>query len=217
MFAIGEFAYQIITYVIAGEVFRDDTLPVVVNFSFNELQDNHDGVYSWRAPSGMTESYFVDFLTEVVNEIVFTEVSKKETGRFLDLLFPTPALLPMLQKLNQTRIKLLKRNDEDTTSILRESLAGFERIIVPYPSHGNIVSVELEMNNETDPTGEMRRKINQILRSEAISYGNSDEEDEKEQTAKIFIWEKCALQMKMKKLSGKFKQVQTSLAIFLPK
>ncbi|XP_022807894.1 uncharacterized protein LOC111344892 [Stylophora pistillata] len=172
-----------------GEVFRDDTLPVVVNFSLNELQDNHDGVYSWRAPSGMTESYFVDFLTEVVNEIVFTEVSKKETGRFLDLLFPTPALLPMLQKLNQTRIKLFKRNDEDTTSILRESLAGFECIIVPYPSHGNIVSVELEMNNETDPTGEMRRKINQILRSEAISYGDSDEEDEKEESQDIYLGE----------------------------
>lgn len=103
-----------VTYLVAGEVLRDDTLPFLVNFSLNEdsvcffEQDDHDRVYYWQAPFGMTESYFLDFLIEVVNEIVLTEVSNQETGRLLELLLPTSELLPTLQRQNQKRIKLLK-------------------------------------------------------------------------------------------------------------
>ena len=134
----------------------------------------------------MTESYFLDFIIEVVNEIVPTEVSNQETDRLLELLFPTSELLPTLQKLNQKRIKFLKRNDEDATSILRENLAGSEQIIVLYSSLGNISSVHLRIDDLTDPSGEIRRTINQIRLSEATFNAESDAEDEKEESQDIY-------------------------------
>ena len=71
---------------VAGEVFRDEIRPVHVQFIFKEdsaysleLDGDHDNVYYWQVPSGMTESYFLDFLIEVVVAISLEDVSNQET------------------------------------------------------------------------------------------------------------------------------------------
>ena len=171
---------------IAGEVFGDEIRPVHVQFTFKEdsaysleLDGDHDNVYYWQVPSGMTESYFLDFLIEVVVAISLEDVSNQETERFLDLLNCTSETLLELKKLNHKRTKWYKRNDEKTASILRAKLAAFEHIVL-YPSQGNITRVSLQINNETDPSGELRRTINQSLWNEATFYAESDAEAEKE-------------------------------------
>ncbi|PFX11991.1 uncharacterized protein LOC111318964 [Stylophora pistillata] len=53
-----------------------------------------------------------------------------------------------------------------------------------HPKQGNIASVELKMNNDTDPSGERRKEISKILLSEATA---SDAEDEREESRDFFI------------------------------
>ena len=173
---------------VAGEVFGDEIRPVHVQFTFKEdsaysleLDGDHDNVYYWQVPSGMTESYFLDFLIEVVVATSLEDVSNQETERFLDLLNCTSETLLELKKLNHKRTKWYKRNDEKTASILRAKLAAFEHIVL-YPSQGNITRVSLRINNETDPSGELRRTINQSLWNEATFYAESDAEAEKEES-----------------------------------
>ena len=173
---------------VAGEVFRDEIRPAHVQFTFKEdsaysleLDGDHDNVYYWQVPSGMTESCFLDFLIEVVVAISLEDVSNQETERFLDLLNCTSETLLELKKLNHKRTEWYKRDDEKTASILRAKLADFEPIL-PYPSQGNITRVSLRINNETDPSGELRRTINQSLWNEATFYAESDAEAEKEES-----------------------------------
>ncbi|XP_022807899.1 uncharacterized protein LOC111344893 isoform X2 [Stylophora pistillata] len=176
-----------------GEVFRDEIRPVLVHFSVNEasaytleLEGDLDSVYYWQAPSGMTESYFLDFVIEVVVATSLDDVSNHERDRFLDLVNCTAATFLELQKLNQKRKKWYKRGDGETTSILRANLAAFEHIVL-YPSQGNITSVHLRINNETDPSGELRRTINRSLWNEATFYVESDAEGEKEESQDICL------------------------------
>ena len=165
----------------------------MVHFSLNEatvcslqLADDYDSVYYWQAPDGMTKSLFVDFLNEVIDAISLDAVFKQDTKRFLDLLYPSAALLPELHKLNQRRMKMYKVSDDDTISILRGNLKSFEHVILPYPSKGIITRLDLRINNETDPSRELRRTINQSVLRYMTFYAESDVEDEKEESQDIY-------------------------------
>ncbi|XP_022803416.1 uncharacterized protein LOC111340781 [Stylophora pistillata] len=134
----------------------------------------------------MTESYFLDFLIEVVVAIALDKVTPQETQRFFDLLNSTPATLLELQKRNQRRKKWYESSDDKTTTILRKKLAGFEHIIEVFPSQGNISDVYLRINNETDPSGQLRKTINKSLQKEATFYAESDAEDENEVSQDVY-------------------------------
>ncbi|KAJ7326079.1 GREB1-like protein [Desmophyllum pertusum] len=168
-----------------SEVFRDETIPVVVHFSLSEdtactLEGDDDGVYYWQIPDFMTDSLFADFLTEIVDAI-----SDQDTKKFLQLLHPSPE---ELRRLNQKRTKWFCVSDDETHKRVREIITSFGDI-VPHPSLGNITSVDVRINNElADPSGELRRNINQLIASTKIEcYSESDGAEETDECLDTFV------------------------------
>ncbi|KAJ7381037.1 hypothetical protein OS493_004633 [Desmophyllum pertusum] len=174
-----------------GEVFRDETIPVVVHFSLSEdtvctvrLEGDYDDVYYWQIPDFMTDSLFADFLTDIVDAI--SDQDQLDTKKFLQLLHPSPE---ELRRLNQKRIKWFYVSDDETHRRVRENVKSFGDI-VPYPSIGNITSVDVRINNETDPSGELRSKINQLIASTNINiecYAESDGAEETDECLDSFV------------------------------
>ena len=121
-----------------------------------------DSVYYWQAPDFMTDSLFVDLLMEIVDAI-----SNQDTRRFLQLLEPSQALWDELQRWNRKRKKWF--DDDKTCSLrVREACSNFCSIgdfISLYPPEGSvgIISVNVLINNESDPSGELLRRINQAI------------------------------------------------------
>ena len=159
--------------------------------TFPQEGDYHD-VYYWQAPDFLTESLFVDFLTEIVDA-----VSDRDTQRFLRLFQPSPELKDELVRLNQKRKRWFIGYEDDNACSLRvrEVCSNFCRIgdfISIYPSQGSqsIKSIDVLVNKETDPSGELRRRINQTLAADVASYEESEAVEEPEDSEDVVVEDK---------------------------
>ena len=159
--------------------------------TFPQEGDYHD-VYYWQAPDFLTESLFVDFLTEIVDA-----VSDRDTQRFLRLFHPSPEFKDELVRLNQKRKRwFIGYEDDNTCSIrVREVCSNFCRIggfISIYPSQESlsIKSIDVLVNKETDPSGELRRRINQTLAADVVSYEESEAVDQPEDSEDVVVEDK---------------------------
>ena len=175
-------------YSVPGDVIRDLTLPVVVHFSISEdseytpqLHWDYDGLFRWQIPNFMTDSLFCDFLCDIINTI-----SDGETEKFIQLLQPSSALEKELRKFNCRRLKWFRVADDETSSRVREIIKTSGYAISPYPTDGTIRSVDVLINNDTDPTGELRKYLNQ---AEDITFHADLEEadDEMEEGQDITV------------------------------
>ena len=171
----------------------------MVHFSTSDETDctfpqegNYHDVYYWQAPDFLTESLFVDFLTEIVDA-----VSDRDTQRFLRLFQPSPELKDELVRLNQKRKRWFIGYEDDNAFSLRvrEVCSNFCSIgdfVSIYPSQGSlsIKSIDVLVNKETDPSGELRRRINQTLAADVASYEELEAVEEPEDSEDVFVEDK---------------------------
>ena len=159
--------------------------------TFPQERDYHD-VYYWQAPDFLTESLFVDFLTEIVDA-----VSDRDTQSFLRLFQPSPEFKDELVRLNQKRKRWFIGFEDDNACShrVREVCSNFCRIgdfISIYPSQEslNIKSIDVLVNKETDPSGELRRRINQTLAADIACYEESEAVEEPEDSEDVVVEDK---------------------------
>ena len=140
----------------------------------------------------MTESLFVDFLTEIVDA-----VSDRDTPGFLRLFQPSPELKDELVRLNQKRKRWFIGYEDDNACSLRvrEICSNFFSIgdfISVYPSQGSIgiKSIDVLVNNDTDPSGEVRRRINQTLAADIACYEESESVEEPDDSEDVVVEDK---------------------------
>ncbi|XP_078366598.1 uncharacterized protein LOC144650730 [Oculina patagonica] len=175
-----------------SEVIPDETLQVVVHFSSSEdtictLQLEDEEVFYWQIPDFMTDSLFVDFLTEIVDTI-----SDRDKDRFIELFDPFSSLWDELRRWNKKRVKWF--DSKDTCSKVRETCThetSIGEFIFPFPSQGDIKSVDVRINDEIDPSGELRSIINQLIAStKLIADAESDADEETEEGLDAFVDDK---------------------------
>ena len=161
--------------IFAGEDFRDDTSAVVVHFSPSDefvskfpTEGNECEVYNWPIPDFMTASLFVDFAKEIVDAVV-----KGNTHRFLQLLQPSPELKCKLEERD-----MWLGEDEDLSKIVRKICEDkLQGRIFPSPKSGIITSIDVLVNEETDPSTEIRRGVKQTL-ADFIIFDEELQDDE---------------------------------------
>ena len=150
---------------------------MVVHFSSSvdtecTLQVEDEKVFYWEKPQFLTDSLFIDFVTDIVET-----VTNRDTERFIQLLDPYPALWDELRRCNQKRVKW-SAGDDFVCSRIRETCSSVDSvgdIIFPSPPVGKIRSVDVLINNQTDPTGELRKIVNRLI---ASTKTESDDESE---------------------------------------
>ena len=130
-----------------------DAFPLVVTCSSSgdtvfikfELEEHH---------CGEQYSLSVDFVTEIVDA-----VTDQNTEKLLQLLEPSSKVWGELQALNEKR-KRWGDHDDEIFPKVRKRCATLEDIISVHPeSQGKIRSVDVRISDETDPSGEVRKHI----------------------------------------------------------
>ena len=174
-----------------GDPILDEKSPVVVHFSISENTEcitppggDYKRVHYWQAPDFVDSSFFVDFLTEIVDAI-----SDRDSQKFLELLDPTPTLWNELQRWNRKR-KRWFNDDKTCLSKVREECSNFHstgEFISLFPPEGSvgITSADVLVNNELDPSGELRRKISQYIAAdialcEEFEFESAEETEERQ-------------------------------------
>ena len=110
-----------------------------------ELEEHH---------GGEQYSLSVDFVTEIVDA-----VTDHNTEKLLQLLEPSSKVWGELQALNEKR-KRWGDHDDEIFPKVRKRCAALEDLISVYPeSQGKIRSVDVRISDETDPSGEVRKHI----------------------------------------------------------
>ena len=150
-----------------------------------QLED--DEVFYWQIPDFMTDSLFIDFLTEIVDTI-----SDRDRDRFIQLFDPFSSLWDDLRRWNKKRVKWF--DDEKTCSKIRETCSNEDstgNFIFPFPSQGDIKSVDVRIDNEIDPSGELRRIVNQLIASTKLAAdAESDADEDTEEGLDTFVDDK---------------------------
>ena len=132
----------------------------------------------------MTESLFVDFMTEIVDA-----VTHRDAGRFLRLFQPSPELMDELKHLNQKRKTWFIGFDDDAalSSRVREVCSDFRStgdIIFLYPPSESvrIKSITVLVNKEIDPYKEIRKEIKKDLDADITLYEELEAAEEEANT-----------------------------------
>ena len=114
----------------------------------------------------MDGSLFVDLLTEIVDAI-----SDRDSQRFLELIEPSQTSWAELRRWNRRRKKWFSVSDDDVSLRVREACSTFSTpgdFISLFPPEGDfgILSADVLINNDSDPSGEIRKCINQNIASD---------------------------------------------------
>ncbi len=147
----------------------------------------------------MTESLFTDFLTEIVDT-----VADRDTQKFIELFDSNSASWDELRKWNQKHDNWYGGDRITGTIKVREkclnekSIADFVTISPPV---GNIESVDVRINNEIDPFGQLRKKINQRKAfresevteeaEESLDICENEEEEHIDQDVQVNLEKQC--------------------------
>ena len=153
------------------------------------LQVEDDKVFYWQSPDFMTSFFFTDVLTEIVDTL---SNSPPDTERFIQLFDPFSSLWDELQRWNRKRVKWF--DGDKTCSRIREACSKEKSIsdfVFLSPSQGNIKSIDVRINDETDPSGELRGLINQLIESTKTAENEeSDVDEETDRSNDAFVDEK---------------------------
>ena len=157
------------------------------------LQVEDDKVFYWQIPDFMTSFLFIDVLTEIVDTLSNRDsLSNRDTERFIQLFDPFSSLWDELQRWSRKRVKWF--DGDNTCSRIREACSKEKSIcdfVLLSPSQGNIKSIDVRFNDETDPSGELRRLINQLIESTKTAENEeSDVEEELDRLIDAFVDEK---------------------------
>ena len=151
----------------AGEMSDQDTFPFVVNYytsgetkcTFQLRNVDDDENYS----------LFLDLLSEIVDAFI-----TRKTKKFCKFLNPSPDLKKDLQDLNRKRKGWLFEIDDDALlQKLRDKItSSVKEFICPYPAHGKIASLDVTVQDDFDPSGELQKVIE--TNAAEFSYAESE-------------------------------------------
>ena len=145
----------------------------MVHFSISEEKvcntppgGDWNGVYYWRAPEFIDGSLFVDLLTEIVDGI-----TERDSQRILELIEPSQTSWAELRRWNRKRKQWFSVSDDDVSLRVREACSTFSipgDFISLFPPEGDfgILSADVLINNDSDPSGEIRKCISQNIASD---------------------------------------------------
>ena len=151
----------------AGEMSDQDTFPFVVNyytsgetkctFQLRNLDDDEN------------YSLFLDLLSEIVDAFI-----TRKTMKFCKFLNPSPDLKKDLQDLNRKRRGWLFEIDDDALlQKLRDKItSSVKDLICPYPAHGKIASLDVTVQDDFDPSGELQK----VIETNAAEFSYSESE-----------------------------------------
>jgi len=146
-----------------------------------------DKVCYWQIPDFMTSFLFTDLLTEIVDTL-----SDRDTERFIQLFDPFSSLWDELRRWNGKRVKWF--DGDKICSRIREACSkekSISDLVFLFPSQGNIKSIDVRINDEIDPSGELRRLINQLIESTKTAENEeSDVDEEIDEVRDAFVDEK---------------------------
>ncbi|KAL9979245.1 hypothetical protein ACROYT_G016877 [Oculina patagonica] len=172
-----------------GQVIPDETPDeVVVHFSSSAdtvcaLPLEDDKVLYWQIP----DTLLIDILTEIVDTI-----SDPDTDRFIEIFDTFSSLWDELRRWNKKRVKWF--GSEETCSKVRETCShetSLGDFVLLFPSQGDIKSVDVRITDEIDPSGKLRRKINQLIASINLTAdAESDADEEIEEGLDAFVDDK---------------------------
>ena len=141
-------------YPVGDHVSDEDTLPFVVKYYTSEetkctfqLSNEDDGeIYS----------LFLDVVSEIVDAL-----TKRNTKKFCKFLNPLPNLKKELQGFNETRRGWQFKTDDEAwlQTILNEINSSAKELICPYQVHGKITCLDVTVQDDFDPTGELQKVI----------------------------------------------------------
>ena len=144
-----------------------DTLPFEVNYytsgetkcTFQLRNVDDDENYS----------LFLDLLSEIVDAFI-----TRKTKKFCKFLNPSPDLKKDLQDLNRKRRGWLFEIDDDALlQKLRDKItSSVKELICPYPAHGKIASLDVKVEDDFDPSGELQK----VIETNAAEFSYSESE-----------------------------------------
>ena len=134
-----------------------------------ELEEHHCGFELEEHHCSEQYSLFVDFITEIV-DAVLTDQRTQKLLKFLEL---SSKVRGKLQALNDKR-KRWNNHDDEIYAKVRKRCAAREDLISVYPeSQGRIRSVDVNISDEIDPYGELRKHIEA---TKVVDNSDSDSE-----------------------------------------
>ena len=132
----------------------EDTLPFVVKYYTSEetkctfqLSNEDDGeIYS----------LFLDVVSEIVDAL-----TERDTKTFCKFLNPLPDLKKELQVINKRRVGWRDGPDDDALlqRLLNKINSSAKDLICPYPAHGKITCLDVTVQDDFDPKGELQKVI----------------------------------------------------------
>ena len=140
---------------------EDDTPPEVVHISLSNdtkcrLSSDATHFYRCKCPDSVDNSLFADLLLTLVDV-----VTNKKADAFLEFLDPSSEFLRILNFNSQYRRKLLSIKDKKVFEKVHNKVANFEALCFSNENH--TFSLDILMNSETDPTGEVREAVRKKL------------------------------------------------------
>ena len=163
---------------------------MVVNFSTSDnpcwtsLPDLNDYErHCWSAPDSMTESLFLDFMTEIVDAVTL-----RDDGQLFRLFQATPELMDELKDLNQKRNtwfgddKAFSVKVREVCSIFRNN--GHKIFLYPPSESVLIESIAVLVNEDVDPYGEIRKEIRKDIDADIKLYEELEAAEEESNNEK---------------------------------
>ncbi|CAH3029665.1 unnamed protein product, partial [Porites evermanni] len=132
----------------------EDTLPFVVKYytseetkcTFQLSNEDDDEIYS----------LFLDVVSEIVDAL-----TERDTKTFCKFLNPLPDLKKELQDFNKKRRGWRCKTDDDRLlqRVLDKINSSAKELICPYQAHGKITCLDVTVQDDFDPTGELQKVI----------------------------------------------------------
>ena len=141
-------------YPVGDHVSDEDTLPFVVKYytseetkcTFQLSNEDDDEIYS----------LFLDVVSEIVDAL-----TERDTKTFCKFLNPLPDLKKELQDFNKKRRGWRCKTDDDRLlqRVLDKINSSAKELICPYQAHGKITCLDVTVQDDFDPKGELQKVI----------------------------------------------------------
>ena len=105
---------------------------------------------------GEIYSLFLDVVSEIIDAL-----TERDTKTFCKFLNPLPDLKKELQRFNKRRRGWQCRTDDDALlqNVLNEINSSAKELICPYLAHGKITCLDVTVQDDFDPSGELQKVI----------------------------------------------------------
>ena len=141
-------------YHVGDHASDQDTLPFVVKYYTSE--ETKCTFQLSNEDDGETYSLFLDVVSEI-----FDALTERDTKTFCKFLNPLPDLKKELQRINKRRRGWRRGPDDDALlqRVLNKINSSAKELICPYQVHGKITCLDVTVQDDFDPTGELQKVI----------------------------------------------------------